>query len=372
MVYFDNAATSFPKPVAVLSELGRCVTEYCGNPGRSSHAMSLLAAEHIYRAREAIAGHFHAQAPEGVVFTYNATYALNLAIKSFVTEKCHLLVSDLEHNAVMRPIYRLCREIGVEYGVFSTEGDLKENIEREIRPDTRGIISTLASNVIGRSVSLPVLSEVARRHGLFLIVDASQAAGHRAIDISAAPCDALCAPGHKALFGIQGSGFVIFRDLKRRGGLVEGGSGSDSTNPDMPELLPEGYEAGTLATPAIATLARGVELIDEIGIEVIGARLDRLTLALAEAVSAVKGAGLLAASEGIVTFNYREVPSWVIASELDRRGICTRAGLHCAPSAHRIIGTADVGAVRASPSYLNRDGEIDKFYRALSEIATIY
>lgn len=372
MVYFDNAATSFPKPRAVIAELHRCVTQYCGNPGRSSHALSLEAAERIYESRERISRHFNCDTPEGVVFTYNATYALNLAIKSLITERCHVLVSDMEHNAVMRPLYRLCRERGVEYSVFSTEGKLSENIEKAIRPDTRGIISTLASNVIGRSVSLSVLSELAARHGLFLIVDASQAAGHTRIDLSKNPCDVLCAPGHKALFGIQGAGFALFRDLNRRCGLIEGGSGGDSTNPEMPTLLPEGYEAGTLSTPAIVTLGCGIEFIDSIGIDAVERRLSHLTGRLADAVCSVRGATLLAAEGGTVTFNYRSVPSSVIAAELDRRGICTRAGLHCAPSAHRLIGTSVTGAVRASLSYLNRESEIDLLYGALSEIAAIY
>ena len=372
MVYFDNAATSFPKPYSVIRELIRCVGCYCGNPGRSSHRLSVRSGEEIYRTRGLVADLFNTDAAENVVFTYNATYALNLAIKSFVTERAHVLVSDLEHNAVMRPLHRLTVSRGVTYSAFATDTDLRESIRAAIRPDTKGIISTLISNVTGKRIPIEILSSIAAEYGLFLIVDASQAAGHEIIDLRAYPCDALCAPGHKALLGIQGCGFAIFRDSKRREGLIEGGSGSDSRSLDMPELLPEGYEAGTLSTPAIVTLGRGIEYIKDYGIENVRSDLLGLTDRISELLASFHKLHVLAAENGIISFNLGCIPSSVIAAELDKRGIYTRGGLHCAPTAHKKLGTLDTGAVRISLSVFNTASHADKLHRAMSEIVELY
>ncbi len=372
MVYFDNAATSFPKPRAVISELVRCVGRYCGNPGRSSHRLSQRSAEAIYRTRELVAEHFGFLTPENVVFTYNATYALNLAIKSFLSVPGHVLVSDVEHNAVMRPIYRLARTAGAEYSVFSTDGDIYSNIISQLREDTVGIISTLESNVTGRRVPLEILSRVAAERGLFLIVDASQSAGHLQIDLTKTPCDVLCAPGHKGLFGIQGCGFALFKDSTRREGLIEGGSGSDSRSRDMPLLLPEGYEAGTLSTPAIVTLGRGIEFVNGYGIEEIRRRISGLSERLCDSLSGFAEVSLYSAENGIISFNFGTLPSSLLASELDKRGIYTRGGLHCAPLAHEKLGTVDRGTVRLSLSCFNTEYDTDKFHKAMADIVKLY
>ena len=261
MIYLDNAATSFPKPECVNRRLIRCLGSGLGNPGRSSHRLSVKAAEEIYSVREKIADLLGIDTPENIVFTLNATHALNLAIKSFVTENCHILTSDFEHNSVIRPLERLKETLGISYSCFNAEGDLRENLETEKRENTRGIICSIASNVTGDELPLKILSDFAKEKHLFLIIDASQAIGHIDINLKETPCDALCAPGHKALFGIQGCGFAYFKDRARKNGLMEGGSGSDSASPYMPSLLPEGYEAGTPPTHAIITLGEGVNYI---------------------------------------------------------------------------------------------------------------
>ncbi|MBR3875960.1 MAG: aminotransferase class V-fold PLP-dependent enzyme [Clostridia bacterium] len=368
MIYFDNAATTFPKPSCVLREINFCLKKYCGNPGRSSHRLSLKSSEAVYSTREYIAKMLSVSNPEQVVFTYNATYALNLAIKTFITKKCHILTSDFEHNSVVRPLERLKRELGIEYSPFSTDGDIEDNIKREIRPETAGIVCSIASNVTGDIVSLEILSKIATENGLFLIIDASQAVGHTVINLSKTPCDVLCAPGHKALFGMAGSGFAYFKDRHRRESFIEGGSGSDSINLNMPELLPEAYEAGTLSVPAISSLGRGVRYVEDIGINEIRRKLFYLTEAMYERLEGIRNVRLYKYGCGVVSFNIGEIQSSSIAAKLDEYGICVRGGLHCAPSIHRKLGTLDRGAVRISFSYLNKMRQVDKAYQAIKNI----
>ena len=367
MIYIDNAATTFPKPNCVIRDLTFCLKKYCGNPARSSHVMSLRASEEIYSTREKIASLLHVDSPERVVFTYNATYALNIAIKAFVQEKCHILTSDFEHNSVIRPLEGLRRRLGVEYDAIDSDKELVTALKEKLRPDTRGIITSIASNVTGDRLSLKLLSDFARNNNLFLIIDASQAIGHGDIDLSESPCDALCAPGHKALFGIQGSGFVIFKDNKRREAFIEGGSGYDSLNPEMPRLLPEGYEAGTLSTPAIVSLGSGIDFINNVGIKEINNKLEELTNATYERLSSLPMVKIYKAGNGLLSFNIGNLSSSYVSSMLDKEGICVRGGLHCAPSIHRKLDTLSQGAVRVSFSCFNGIKDVDGLYCALRD-----
>ena len=368
MIYLDNAATTYPKPRTVIEKLNSCLLTACGNPGRSGHALSIMASEEIYSAREAVSsllGHRH---PETVVFTYNATHAINLALKSYITTPCHVICSDIEHNSVIRPLEAMTRTTGISYSQYCTDGNIYDNIKRLIRSDTRCIISTLASNVTGKAVDIGVLSRIAAENRLFLIVDASQAIGHTDISLENTPCDVLVAPSHKALFGIQGSGFAVFKDPKRHASFIEGGSGSESKRTEMPTLLPEGYEAGTPSTPAIATLTEGIRFVREIGFDEISLRLSTLTGETAEGIMALKGAVLYAANNGIVTFNLENYSPSYVARELDASGICVREGLHCAPSAHIKLGTIDRGAVRISFSAMNSLNDVYGFLTSLRNI----
>lgn len=370
MIYLDNAATSFPKPRIVVDALYECVTRYCGNPGRSSHAMSRLAAEAIYEARENVCSLFNLNAPERVVFTYNATYALNLAIKVLIDSPCHVITSDIEHNAVVRPLEKLKRTVGIEISEFDSDLGVKAQIESLIRPDTRAIVSTLCSNVTGKPVSIKDLSEIAKRHGLILILDGSQAAGHIDVDLSKIYFSAFCAPGHKGLFGIQGSGFVVFGDDEKRDSFIEGGSGSDSENKNMPFLLPERYEAGTLSTPSIVTLSRGIEFLRSEGVNTLARRVERTSFNLYERLKSLRDVQLLSCSNGIIAFNVEKLDSEAVSVALDGYGICTRGGLHCAPSAHKKLGTLRRGAVRASLSPFTTERDVDMLYMALREIVS--
>ncbi|MBO5907194.1 MAG: aminotransferase class V-fold PLP-dependent enzyme [Clostridia bacterium] len=368
MIYFDNAATTYKKPKSVLRALNYCLKKCGGNPGRSSHALSERAGEIIYDTRERVAELLSIDAPERVVFTYNATHAINLAIKSFVTEKCHLICSDIEHNSVIRPLEKLKKELSIEYSTFDSNLNPEKAISPLIREDTKGIISTLASNVTGKRIDIGALYKIAKEHGLFLIVDASQAIGHTEIDLSTTPCDVLCAPGHKALFGIQGVGFAVFRDIERKETLYEGGSGYDSTNTEMPALLPEGYEAGTPATPAIAALGGGIDFIKRVGIDAIERKIELMTEALISRIGSVRDTILYPSAFGTVGFNIKNLPSSYTGGVLSSNGICARGGLHCAPSVHKKLGTLECGIVRLSLSYFNTMREIDDFYKILKSI----
>ena len=367
--YLDNAATTFPKPRRVLEEMNFCLKKYCGNPGRSSHDLSLRSSEAIYFAREKIAKMLGVNTPEQIVFTYNATYALNIAIKTIITEKCHVLISDFEHNSVVRPLEHLRETLGIEYSTFNTDGNITLCLKSSMRPDTRGIVCSIASNVIGKTISLKVLSDFARENSLFLIIDASQALGHTEIDLSTSPCDALCGPGHKALFGIQGSGFVYFNNKTRSASFIEGGSGTDSASKNMPLLLPEGYEAGTLSTPAIVSLSAGVKFIEEIGIREIRRKLNNLTDLTYDSLSSIDGVKIYKQGCGIISFNLRDESSSKISALLNEEGIYVRGGLHCAPSVHEGLGTTDQGTVRVSFSYLNKIRDVDRLYLAMKKIS---
>ena len=365
MIYLDNAATTFPKPQCVIKEVTKCIEKYCANPGRSSHKMSLQASEEIYRAREAVSEFFCLKKPENICFTVNTTYALNLAIKTSITEKCHVIISDIEHNSVLRPISKLRRTLGIEYSVFSTNGNIEENIENLIKKDTKAIVSTLMSNVTGKKVPLSVLSKVAAKHQLTLIIDAAQLAGHEYINLEENPCSIFCAPGHKGLFGIQGCGFAVFCDDERRDSFIEGGSGADSKSLYMPDYLPERFEAGTLPTPSIVSLRAGIEFINSKGIGNVTKKLDRLTEIYSERISSVKGCKILGSGGGIIAFDVKDMLSSVVAQELDNKDIYVRSGLHCAPMTHEMLGSADKGLVRVSLSILNTEKDADILYKAL-------
>ncbi len=371
MIYLDNAATTFPKPSSVIEKTVECITKYCANSGRSSHSLAIRTDEEIYNAREMIADFLSFPYPENVCFTTNATYALNIAIKSFITEKCHVIISDIEHNSILRPINKLSESIGVEYSHFSSDGDIEKNIEALIRKDTKAIITTLCSNVTGFEIPLSLLSAVAKRHSLKLIVDSSQLIGHKKINLSEHYCDALCAPGHKGLFGIQGVGFTIFGSIPPYKTLIEGGSGNESENPRMPFSLPERFEAGTLPAPSIVSLAAGIEFINGIGIHEIERKTDYLTNIFAEELRKNKKIRIYAASNGIVSFDVIGIDPHKTADFLSDGGIYVRSGLHCAPLVHRKLGSESHGLVRVSLSTFNTESDAYLLAKRLKAL-TVY
>lgn len=357
MIYLDNAATSFPKPKRVIRAVNECIAKYCGNPGRSSHRLALAAADKIFETREILSDFVGSEKCENIIFTPNATYALNLVIKGLIKKKCHCIVSDMEHNSVLRPLYKLMDKYGVEISFFNSDLPLSEAITPLIRNDTEVLVSTLCSNVTGKSVDLDGLSRIAKDNSIKLILDASQYVGHIRTDLTNVCYTAFCSAGHKSLFGIQGSGFAIINDHKLFDTLTEGGSGFDTFSKYMPELLPERYEAGTPSTPAIVSLGEGIRYINSVGIENIEKHILSLTDLLQYELLAIPGIKLYGANNGIAAFNIRDIPSSRLSEILDKRDVATRSGFHCAPTIHTKLGTTE-GAVRVSISYLNTANDI--------------
>ncbi len=372
MIYLDNAATTFPKPKTVADEVCKCISEYCGNPGRSSHTLSTKTAEKVYDTREKICEFLNFDRPENIVFTQNATMALNIAIKTAIIPGSHVLISDIEHNSVYRPIYKLAKQGKIEYDIFSSSDKLEENIKKLLKTNTKFIVSTLSSNVTGQKIPLKELSRLAKKYGLFLIIDASQLSGHTSINLAEHPCDILCTAGHKGLFGIQGSAFILFRKWLSGETFADGGSGIDSFDPEMPDYLPERYEAGTLSTPAIISLSAGIDFINNVGICAVEDKIKYLQSKYADILSSNKDIILYEYDNGVISFNFKCLSPELVSEELNRCGICTRAGFHCAPMAHKSLGTEKSGTVRISLSYFNAANECDLFYKALKYINSKY
>lgn len=363
-IYLDNAATTFPKPESVIKRTVGFMRREAANPGRGSHKLSLLASESIYSVRESISDFLGISEPERVVFTPGATFALNLAIKTGVKSGDHVLISDLEHNSVLRAVHSLSLSHEVTYSVFSTD-DPEESIRKLVTSKTTHLISTLASNIDGRRVDIRILSRISREYGLKLILDASQLLGHTPIHLSGIEFDVLCSAGHKALFGYPGVGFAVFGNKSKRSTFLEGGSGSSSKEPVMPELLPERFEAGTLPTVSIISLGAGIDHIRSTGLDKIENFLTTCTEELKARLSFIKGIEHVSGNLGTVMFTHKEISSEALAERLDAQGFAVRGGFHCAPLAHKTVGTYENGAVRVSFSHLNKRRDIDLFENAL-------
>ncbi len=385
-LYLDNAATTYPKPKAVLDAVQQSLICAGGNPGRSGHRLALAAQRIVYDCRCTLAEFFGTDAPERVVFTYNTTYALNLAIKSMVRPGDHLLISNLEHNSVYRPVHKLARSGICTYDVFSayTPGlsPLRQkqatlaDIAAKITPATRGIVCTHASNLCGVTLPLSEIGALCRRHGLYFIVDAAQSAGILPIDPDGWGIDALCLPGHKGLYGIMGCGAVLFSAAmaersERLATVTEGGSGVYSLESEMPPLLPERMEAGTPGVPAIAALTQGIRFLQQRGLGEIAAREFTLGEKLKERLFSLPGYRIYAPEwgGGVVSFTPPGGEVNALCETLDRFGICVRGGFHCAPLAHQALQSGENGAVRISVGAFNTQKDMDRVFGVLQKNA---
>ncbi len=384
-IYMDHAATSYPKPASVGRAMLKCLDEAGGNPGRGSHRMALAAAEELYRCR-AVAADLFGTAPERVIFTLNATHALNLAIKGIVVgtghTHSHVLCSDLEHNAVLRPLYRLADDGHIDLDTFNSfplmgkgrEDAILTSLRAAIRPDTRMVVCTHASNICSAHMPIGQIGALCRRRGILFVVDAAQSAGAVDIHMERDCIDALCVPGHKGLLGPQGTGMLLLGSRLSEGGrlatLLEGGNGVDSLSPHMSEEPPERFEAGTPATPAIAGLRAGLEAVRTMGIAAIGGKEAMLAGQLSDGIRTLPRVTVYAPEHAgaVVLFSVDGMDSEAVASALDTRGICVRPGFHCAALGHRTLGTPSGGAVRASVGYCTTEREIAACIRAIREI----
>ena len=376
MIYMDNAATTLRKPVQV-KEAVLAALDTMGNAGRGASDPALDASRVIYGTREKLAGLFHAESPSRIVFTVNSTESLNIAIKGLCDPGDHVITTVLEHNSVLRPLYE-CRERGTALTILGCDekGNISyEEMERAVRPETKMIVCTHASNLTGNMIDLERVHAIAKRHGLLLIVDASQTAGVWEIDVQKLGIDVLCFTGHKGLLGPQGTGGMYVRSGVEIRPLLSGGSGIDTYNTHHPAQMPTALEAGTLNGHGIAGLGAAVSYITEIGPDTIRERelalMQRFYLGIS-GIPGVKVYGDFSTKNraAIVSFNIGDYDSSEVSDELNvRYGIVTRPGAHCAPLMHQALGTVDQGAVRFSFSHFNTEEEVDAAVRAVKELA---
>jgi cysteine desulfurase family protein len=377
MIYLDNAATSWPKPPAVVQAVCRALEAVGGNPGRTNHRLSFGAVETIQECRENLARLFHVANPLRICFTANATEALNLALKGLLSAGDHVICSSLEHNSVWRPLVRL-KENGVEVSMAapSPSGTVSAAaISAQLRHNTRLIAIIHASNVSGAITPVAEIGSLAHERGISLLLDAAQTAGAIPIDVEAMHVDLLAFPGHKSLLGPQGTGGLYVSEAVQLLPLKEGGTGSDSSNRHQPDFLPDRFESGTLNTPGIDGLNQAALYLLDRGVEEIQryekALTQRLVIGLAETRNVtVYGPPPGDARAAVVSFNIGGMDSVRAAEELERRwDISCRPGLHCAPLAHKTLGTYESGAVRFSPGPFTTTEEIDIALRAVRELA---
>lgn len=373
MIYLDNAATTFPKPPMVLDEMSRCLKKYCGNPGRSSHALSMRSAEKIYETRQLLADMFGAEV-ENVIFTYNTTYALNIAIKGFVKLSSHILISNLEHNSVLRPVHELARKKLCTYDTFDAHGtdeEIIEDIKKKLTPGTSMLICTYVSNVCSKKMPIKKIGDLCKSRGMFFVVDGAQGAGLYPINVKEMNIDALCIPGHKSLYGPQGVGALVLSSERMGRSIIEGGTGINSLELSMPEISPERYEAGTPATPAIAGLCGALKWLNAVEGTKICQYEEELYSYLKNKLLTNENVEIYQLDNSLgntLIFNLKGMQSVTVSEMLDKRGICTRSGYHCAPLAHKALGVPSGGAVRVSFSVYNTKAEINTLCDALDEI----
>lgn len=374
-VYLDNAATTYPKPEAVYQAAESFMRDLGGSAGRSGHARAVDTGRLVYAARAGIAAMIGADDPLRVVFTKNATEALNLAIRGLVSPGDHVVTSSMEHNSVMRPLEAL-RATGVSYTIVrcAKDGTLDPaDLEKAITPDTRLVVLNHASNVTGTILPIGEVAAIARARGLKLLVDAAQTVGRLNIDVSQG-FDLVAFSGHKELFGLQGTGGLYIREGIEIDPLCYGGTGSKSSELQQPEELPDRFESGTLNAHGIVGLGAGVKFVTSTGIDAIRDHEVALLEVLCEGLGRIKGVTVHGpdsqrARIGIVPLTFEGISTTDAAEVLDARyGIATRAGLHCAPAAHQTIGTFETGALRVSVSYLNTEEDVEYFLNCLEAI----
>ena len=370
MIYLDSAATTFQKPPAVRAAMLRAM-QTMSSPGRGGYRSARAAEELLFRTRSLAAELFGVPSPERVVFTASATHGLNIAIKSLVPRGGRAIVSGWEHNAVTRPLHALDAELAVARApLFDDEACVKA-FKKALGRGADAVVCTTASNVFGYILPIEEIAALCRRAGVPLIVDASQTAGVLPLDTAALDAAFVAMPGHKGLYGPQGTGLLLCGAEAKP--LLEGGTGSASLQQEMPDFLPDRLEAGTHNVPGVAGLEAGLRFIREKTPERI-LRHERLLIRrAAEGLRRVDGVTVYAAEEperqlGVLSFTVDGREPEDIAEALAQRGVAVRAGLHCAPLAHRSAGTPEQGTVRLSVSAFNTGAEADGFLRALRGI----
>ncbi|MHB1419284.1 MAG: aminotransferase class V-fold PLP-dependent enzyme [Bacillota bacterium] len=378
MIYLDNASTSWPKPPQVWKSVEKMLSDGVSSPGRGGHALARNGEKLIMDARTAVAKLLGTSAPEQIIFTPNATTALNLAIKGMLRQGDHVIASSMEHNSVVRPLKSMEKlGVKVEYLACDGRGVLDPGLVRKsIRPETRMIALSHASNVTGAIQPVKEIVAIARGRDVLVLLDAAQTAGSIPLNLKELPVDMLVFSGHKGLLGPPGTGGIYLGPGMLPEPLIEGGTGGNSEEDVQPGVLPDRYESGTQNTLGLAGLAASVNYLLNAGVDNIQACEKDLICRMIEGLSQLPGVVVYGPERheervGLVSFNAIKKDPQTIAFALDRiYGIATRPGLHCAPMAHRTIGTFPLGTVRASVSCFNTTGDVDAFLDALGVIVT--
>lgn len=371
MIYLDSAATSFQKPETVGRAMETALREM-SSPGRGGYPAAMRAAQTLLDCRTELAELFHVPEPEQVVFTMNATHGLNLAIKSLVPYGGRAVISGYEHNAVTRPLAALGADIRVAAAPLFEPDMTVAAFDKAITPDVDAVICTHVSNVFGAVQPIEQVAALCRERGVPLIVDASQSAGVLPLDMTALGAAFIAMPGHKGLYGPQGTGVLLCCGRAETAPLIEGGTGSVSIQQEMPDFLPDRLEAGTHNVPGIAGLLAGVRFVRERGLEQICLHERKLALRASEGLRSIPGVSVCArrdlfAQTGVLSFVPEGQDAELVGNALAEAGVAVRAGMHCAPLAHRTAGTLDSGTVRLSFSAFNTPEEVDRFLAVLPE-----
>ncbi len=376
MIYLDNGATTFPKPKVVTDKIMECYLGYAGNPGRSGHKLAMKMDLEIYETREKICKLINGTEVLNVIFTFNATDSLNLAIKGVLEEGDHVITTSMEHNSVLRPLNQLRKEGKIELSIVYADDkgyiDPKKIFEA-LTPNTKMIVTTHMSNVFGTIVDIKAIGDFCKENNILYLVDASQSIGVLDIDVQEMNIDLLAFPGHKALFGPMGTGALYIKEGIIVKPLKEGGTGSYSHSIDQPDLYPDSLESGTPNGVGIIALGKGIDFINEVGLENIRNHemsLKNHFIELLKDNEDVILYGTLDDRQGaVVSLNVKDMDSseisYILSDEFD---IYTRPGFHCAPLAHKTMGTEELGAIRFSFGYYNTLEEVVKTVEALLNI----
>ena len=379
MIYLDNAATSWPKPPEVLRAMTDVLERAGGNPGRSGHQLSIEAARIMYQAREDIAEFFHASDPLRGIFTSNATHAINIVLKGFLKPGDRVVTSSIEHNAVMRPLRSLEKQginVHVIPGAFDGSLDVKE-VAKALSSGARLVVINHASNVVGTILPVAEIASIVHQVGALLLVDAAQTAGVIPIDIQAMGIDLLAFTGHKSLLGPPGIGGLVISenvDVSQIQSLMEGGTGSESQLEEQPDFLPDKFESGTPNIVGIAGLQAGMHWLMDRDMQTIQGHEKELTHALIDGLSGIPGVKVYGPrdadrSVAIVSFSVASRRVSEVGLKLDEEyGILTRVGLHCAPAAHKTVGSFPEGTIRLAPGIFTTKDEIHTAIRAIEKV----
>ncbi|MBE6862210.1 MAG: aminotransferase class V-fold PLP-dependent enzyme [Ruminococcus sp.] len=372
LINFDNAATTYPKPPEVKAAVIRAVDRYGGNAGRGGHELAMRTSEAVFSAREAAAEFFGAET-ENVVFTLNCTHALNMAIQGIMNGGGHLIISHLEHNSAARPAAKLALEKKITLSIaeiYDDDDETTESFRSLIRPDTKAIVCTLASNVTGQILPYKRIAELCREYGICFIADGAQACGILDVKLSDG-INILCTAGHKGLYGVTGTGLLISDGKYKLEPIIQGGTGSASSSMKQPDFLPDSHESGTLNIIGAASVKAGIDFVRRMGTDRIFRHEDKICRRFINELRNDRNV-MIYRNNGcryvpIVSFNIKDIPPEKAAQLLAEHGFCLRAGYHCAALAHAQLCTEN-GTIRFAPSVFSREADAVRLANTIKNI----